>query len=303
MAAPLSRPPPVAGRRTGQHLIEIAHGVFRLMHHARIVELPPVRLAWRRAIRPLCLRISPNLAFAALGVDEQFESRLFQSLVRPGDVVVDVGANVGYYTVLAARAVGPTGHVYAFEPEPANFARLRATIRAFRYQHVTLVAQAVSDSDEPARLYLAPDSMPGDHRIVDPGDGRRFISVGALRLDDYFASATPSPRVDAIKMDIQGAEMRALDGMDATLSRNHDVKLFTEFWPIGLHRAGVDPRAYLDRLASYGFQVYEIDNEAGSLASLRTDELLTRYTPANRRYTNLLCLREPPASLAPLLRT
>src|SRR5437867_3185244 len=81
--------------------------------------------------------VSPTLRH--FGVFEPFETQLVQQMVRPGDVVLDVGANIGYYTLIFAELVGEQGHVYAFEPDPRNFAFLAKNVHSNRYRNVTLV--------------------------------------------------------------------------------------------------------------------------------------------------------------------
>src|SRR5262249_36182110 len=154
---------------------------------------------------------------AANGVYEPFETGLLQNQLRPGDVVVDVGANIGYYTLLFARCVGPRGRVFAFEPDQTNFDLLRRNVERNGYTNVTLVRKAVAAQSGKLRLYLCEDNK-GDHRTYDSHDGRPSLEIDAVSLDDYFAGERGS--IALIKMDIQGAEEGALRGMRRLLADN-----------------------------------------------------------------------------------
>src|SRR2546428_1017603 len=101
------------------------------------------------------------------GPYEYFASQiLIKRLVRPGWVVADVGAHIGYYTVLFADLVGPRGRVYAYEPDHANFALLYRNVRLNRYRNVFLERAAIADRERPLTLYLAHENV-ADHRVFD----------------------------------------------------------------------------------------------------------------------------------------
>jgi FkbM family methyltransferase len=190
------------------------------------------------------------------GAYEPGETALFQRIVQPGMVVFDVGAHGGYYTLIAARAVGAAGQVVAFEPDPANRALLLRNVAANGYRNVTVVPAAVSDRRGAARLYAGWGNA-GDHRVYDTGDGRRWTDVASVTLDGFLDEGGVT-RVDVIKMDIQGAEGAALRGMSALMRRHRQLKLLIEFWPLGLREAGESPEALLDGLVADGFRVHVV---------------------------------------------
>src|SRR5262249_46293166 len=148
-----------------------------------------------------------------------------------------------------ARRVGPRGRVFAFEPDPANFALLRRNVEMNGYRNVVLSPLAVSDRCGPSRLFLS-DSNTGDHRVYDPADGRPSVGVETVTLDRYF-DGYDGP-VDLVKMDIQGAEYGALVGMRGLLARQARVKLATEYWPHALRKGGGDAARYLGLLTELG---------------------------------------------------
>jgi FkbM family methyltransferase len=117
-------------------------------------------------------------------------------------VVLDIGANIGYFTLLFARIVGPTGSVYAFEPEPRNFELLSKNVEINSYQNVTLVPKAVSNCRGSGELHLC-DTNPGMHSLYSLSKSTRSVDVDIIRLDDYFANY--DGKIRFVKIDIEGA--------------------------------------------------------------------------------------------------
>jgi len=144
-----------------------------------------------------------SLCLSINGVYEPFETELVKKEIKKGDVVLDLGANIGYYTLIFGKLVGKRGKVFAFEPDPTNFSLLKKNVEMNGYKNVELVQKAVSNKTGKIKLYLCEDNK-GDHRIYNSHDGRQSIEIEAIRLDDYFKNYNGA--VDFIKMDIQGAE-------------------------------------------------------------------------------------------------
>lgn len=131
--------------------------------------------------------------------------------LRPGQTFVDIGANVGYYTVIASRLVGASGRVFAFEPDPVSFALLERNVALNGLDNVVLEQKAVSNEPGTLRLFISPANK-GDHRIYQPkGEEREFVEIEAVVLDEYFAGDRRG--VDFVKIDTQGAEVVILEGM------------------------------------------------------------------------------------------
>lgn len=192
------------------------------------------------------------------GVWEPQETELLLALLRPGMVFVDAGANIGYYSVLASRLVGPGGRVRAFEPAPDSFRLLQMNLADNGCGNAVAHRAALWDRHGgELTLYLC-DRNPGDHRTAAPAEAaRRTARVPATTLD-----AALGGRVDVIKMDTQGAEARIWGGMRRTLERSPGLLMLAEFWPHGLRRAGSDPAAFLGALRAAGFQPELVLDEA-----------------------------------------
>ncbi len=154
----------------------------------------------RMRIHPVDHGLTPILVE---GRYEPLQTRVIASLLRPGMQVADIGANIGYYTLLAAGAVGPSGHVWAFEPETSNYDLLLCNIRENKLENVTAEPKAVGAGAGTASLYLSSVNF-GDHRLSPSAEPRRSLAVSVCSLDDYFR--TRDVALDLVKMDIQGAE-------------------------------------------------------------------------------------------------
>ena len=216
---------------------------------------------------------------------EPFETSLLSAEIRPGMTIVDVGANIGYYTLLFSKLTGDQGRVYAFEPEPQNFSLLQQNLARNQRTNVVALNRAVSDRAGESFLYLSTENY-GDHQAYPSEDGRRKVPITMTRLDDCVKGP-----IDLIKMDVQGFEAHALNGMEAVIAASPGLTIFTEFWPEGLHRAGSDAADFLCRLRSFGLEIFFINEYANRLEPADDAELLRRYAPSVGTHTNLLCRR------------
>lgn len=179
-------------------------------------------------------------------MSDRKERAILRSILAPGMVAVDVGANVGIYTKFLARQVGEKGAVFAFEPSRLNFDRLLDNVR---HLNVTTVEAAVGEKSGSAKLYLS-ESANIDHRMYDSGDDRSVVEVKLFSLDDYFPAGS---RVDFIKVDVQGHELSVLNGARRVFLDNPQISCLIEFWPFGLSKAGVSPSDLLVLIAKLGF--------------------------------------------------
>ena len=183
------------------------------------------------------------------------ERKFLRKTLAPGDVAVDVGANIGIYTQLLSRWVGPTGLVHSFEPSPENFGRLQSATH--KLTNVRLSQSAVGESSRRTTLYVS-DKLNVDHRAYLPeGDSRHTVPIEMIALDDYFK---PGERVDLIKMDIQGYELHALRGASRVLADNPGIKVLFEFWPYGLKQAGANWTELIGVLEENGKLIQQVSS-------------------------------------------
>lgn len=221
---------------------------------------------------------------------EPTETAAVLGLLPPGGVFLDLGANIGYYSVVAALAMGPQARVHAFEPEPGNFQLLERNVRHNRLGNVECVEAAAGRATGTRELFLS-DFNQGDHRLY-PNEGRAGgVPVREVALDDFFRGR--GPRLDFVKMDTQGSELRILEGMRGLLEANRGrVSLVLEFWPFGLAGAGDTPERLADLLAPFAFRVRKIEEHTRSITPTTWARLLeearTIYHPDGQGFTNLL---------------
>lgn len=148
------------------------------------------------------------------------EFDILESFVKPGDWVIDVGANVGHYTRRFSELVGQKGHVISFEPVPETFAMLAANLKSLQFQNVTLINVAASTLTQVVAM-VTPMSVSGlrnlqeSHLVLGAESGNNGFNVLACNLDSF-----NFPRVNLVKIDAEGHEFSVLSGMLQTLRRD-----------------------------------------------------------------------------------
>jgi FkbM family methyltransferase len=159
-------------------------------------------------------------------VVDEVEQRAINQLLSEGDWVIDLGANVGFYTRAFSAAVGPSGRVLALEPIPENFELLAANSSWFPFQNVTLLNLAASDGWKVVNMEIPQwRGMPNyyEGHITDSAQGKKVL---CCRLDDF---RFPE-RIRLIKIDVEGHEMAALKGMTELLARDSPILIIETVW-------------------------------------------------------------------------
>ena len=209
-------------------------------------------------------RHAPSLAFVNGVLRSGYEAdskALLETLIEDGMIVFDVGAHVGTYTLMAARLVGPTGHVYAFEAEAENYAILKKNVELNGYQNVTCVPKAISNRSGLLTLYVSSQGNDRHTLIGSPAAESQGTpcEVETVSLDEFSASIG-WPRVDVVKMDVEGAEPMAIEGMSELFRRSKNLSLVMEFAPDILRASGVTPEEFLTLLTSIGFRISPVES-------------------------------------------
>jgi FkbM family methyltransferase len=183
------------------------------------------------------------------GSFEEAEIETLSKAACPGTVAIDAGAHVGLFTIPFSRAVGPEGEVWAFEPLPENVERLRANVQENRLRNVATFAAAASDADGVLPFRLAGDSAYGSTvEVRDDWETGKSMNVRAVSLDTEW-KARGMPPVTALKVDVEGAELRVLRGSRQLLRRYRPPVLVEVTDPDELERIAsyLAPLAYEER--------------------------------------------------------
>jgi FkbM family methyltransferase len=225
------------------------------------------------------------MLFEGGGVLESGTTRVLNGLLREGDTVLDIGANLGLMTLPAARKVGELGRVIAVEPTPRLVGLLRRTL-ALNDVDDRVVVHACAAGARPDRqtFHIAP--VCGHSSLLPLADVSERIEVDIRPLDALVPAGT---RVDLVKIDVEGFELPAWQGMPRILAENPDLAAIVEFGPEHLRRSGTATEDWLRDMTAPGFTAYEIDAFTGVCRPLRRtglDEVVS---------INLLMLRHPPA--------
>ncbi len=202
--------------------------------------------------------LHPNdgLGLSIRGIYEIDNTKILMKYVKKDQIVIDLGAHIGYYTLMMAKLVGPNGKVFAFEPEPRNLELLRKNIVENGYKNVIVVPKAVSNKEEDCILYVGQKSF-GANRIFKPEktNSQEFkeIRTQTIKLDNYFNENSLLKKISFVKMDIEGSERKALEGMEDILSANNELKILTEINKDALEDNNSNYKKMLKYLEEFSF--------------------------------------------------
>jgi len=223
-------------------------------------------------------------------IHEKTIVNLVKNEIKKGDVVIDIGAHIGYYTVLFAKLVGPEGKVFAFEASPTNFEILKKNVAVNGYQNVALNNKAVSDKNGKLTLYITGETSTANF-LFKPEKSKNIIEIDSITLDEYFQDF--NGQINFLKMDISGAEPRVIKGMDSILRNNTSLKIQQEWWPNAIRKHGFEPDAHLKLLTKMGYKIYEIDGTTNKLNLVTSDYLMKKYPNSKLEDINIFCTKEP----------
>jgi FkbM family methyltransferase len=265
----------------GRRIVRRPRLAVRLLRLPALVPLPRLRARLYRTLSwPLVLGIHTDAevtvtggskmvvptddmigrVLAISGVWEPNVTTAFRRALAPGDVCLDIGAHIGYYTLLAATLVGPEGRVYAFEPSPDTYRRLRENVELNGLRNVTTVEQAVGGEERRAVLYVGPShntglttlspvlaaksATPAPETIVDVGPVTSVVPAQDLA------------RVRVIKVDVEWHEIEVLRSLAPVFELGQQLSVFVEFTP---HRDAPDAGSQFRAVCEeHGFTMYRI---------------------------------------------
>jgi FkbM family methyltransferase len=189
-----------------------------------------------------------------------------KKIIKPGMTVLDIGADIGYYSLLFSKLVKETGRVYAFEPDPEVFDILSKNIKSSKYKNIHIVQSAISDRSGKAVFFES--EKPGRHSLFDTsGQDQDFkikkrLEVDVVTIDDFLLKHD-NPKIDFVKIDIEGAEIKALLGMKNTIAKSKKLGAIIEF------NANSHTEDYIKKISEFGFLVKKIDVNSVNLLCLK----------------------------------
>jgi FkbM family methyltransferase len=183
---------------------------------------------------------------------EPWETAMVRKHLQPGSVFVDAGACLGYYSLLAASRVGPSGRVIAYEPSPSVYQRLVQILNANHLENIQAFPIGLADHDGELPLYLPAGNPGGVASMVGGGGGSAPISVQVLSLDEHLKELGIE-RVDLLKVDCEGFEPKILAGARQLIAAGGIRAILCEFNDKALQDTGSSSRELYDSLQAMGF--------------------------------------------------
>jgi FkbM family methyltransferase len=240
---------------------EVRRSWFRYRH----ARSEPHDIVCRR--NGLALRLRSNSVLCESlyvgGGFEEAESKLLRRLAKPGMFAVDVGANVGLYSVLFGRVVGRSGHVWSFEPFSPTARYLRENVELNALDNVTVIEKALADKEGVLDFHVFPEgcdvynSLGAVDRPAEEIQAIRTIRVPVTTLDIY-ADEAGIQKVDLLKIDVEGAEECVLRGAARLINRSPDVQILAETYEPSAKQCGCSSKRLIEMLAGWGFALFEI---------------------------------------------
>jgi len=224
------------------------------------------------------------------GIHEPMSTYIFKRYIKEGDCIVDIGANVGYFSLLSARLVGATGRVYSFEPDVDNMKALVGNVVLNHFKDVGYYQVALSDYVGHSKFYLSKTES-ARHSLIQTHEHSSEVIVEVNKLDEIIPKSFP---VHFIKTDTEGNEMAVLKGAKETIKRNKGVKVLLEVYPEALSKQGVTVTDLWDYLVNEGdldFKyIYLVDDYKNQIERTSLYKLL-HYFKETALVCNLLCSR------------
>lgn len=226
---------------------------------------------------------------------ELHESTTILDTLKEGNTFVDIGANIGYYSVIAAEKVGKNGKVFSFEPDPKNFSLLKENAAINHYVNIEVVNAGLSNKHHTSPLYMSVENR-GDHRLFTDKEQKQISHVIELIPGDsiFLNSDNQQETIHCIKIDTQGYECHIIDGLRQTIQQNQShLSIVMEFWPWGLRQNQSNAYELLSILDQFNFDIHILDHINGGIYTSERKALDNwladvENNPDNQGFINLL---------------
>ena len=238
--------------------------------------------------------------YSTQGIYGKLDTLTVKRLIKPGDNVIDVGAAIGYFTLIFARSVGTNGLVFAFEPKKDRFEILAKNIEVNNYSNVKIEKKAIMENNEKSNFFLRDDGKSGLRYIVDAEKSTRHldtykhtvpVEIMTVELDEYLKKHGILENVSFMKIDVDGPELFVLKGSKLLL-KNKDLKIFMEWDKASARWSGCIPSDIIDLLVANNFKMFYPNYKENKFYEISKNELLGK--PDNPGETiNMVFLKDP----------
>ena len=228
-----------------------------------------------------------NLGLSINPIYGESDTELVQKIIKKNYIVLDIGANIGYYTLIFAKLVGDSGKVFSFEPESENFKILKKNVEINGYNNVILEQKIVSNIDGKSTLYVSKKA--GSHRIYKPDYYVESLEIESISMDSYIEKNNIK-KIDFIKIDVEGAELNVLQGIQKILDSNEHIILFSEFSPNQIKSCGLEPTNMINFLIHNRFKIYSAQIKKHKITFLDFEKIYSSNN-YNNKTINLICSR------------
>jgi len=238
--------------------------------------------------------------YSTQGIYGKLDTLAVERLIKLGDKVVDVGAAIGYFTLIFARSVGENGMVFAFEPKTDRYEILLKNIQVNNYSNVKTEKKAIMQNSKKISFFSREDGMAGlrykgdiesiQQELVD--DKHKIPEqVTTIELDDYLKKLDVIEDISFIKIDVDGPELLVLQGSKLLL-RNKNLKIFIEWDKTLSKESGCKPSDMIDLLTENNFRMFYPDFEKNSYYEVSKEQLLEMPEKVNQTI-NMLLVKDP----------
>ena len=239
---------------------------------------------------------------------ESFERKVLEKYLKKDQIMLDIGANIGFYSLFARSIIGEKGMVYSFEALKENTEMIQMSIVENSFENINVINAGISNKVGKGFLHVSPyynseHSLFNYHYSSGKTNGNK-IQINLNTVDNFLQNKVNDLNIDIIKMDIEGSESNALEGMTDTLNYNDNIVLVTEFWPQGFKNSNNKSKEFLEKLNSVGFQINHIDENKEKVYPVTVNEMLKMEQQRQKNpiesskeiqsggwYTNLLCIK------------
>ncbi len=228
-----------------------------------------------------------NLGLSINPIYGESDTEFVKKIIKKNDIVLDIGANIGYYTLIFAKLVGNSGKVFSFEPESKNFKILKKNVEINGYNNVILEQKIVSNTNGISTLYISEKA--GSHRIYKSDNFVESLEIKSISMDSYIEKNNLK-KINFIKIDVEGAELNVLQGIQKILDSNKHIILFTEFSPNQIKSCGLEPTDMINFLTNNKFKIYFTQIKNNKTVFLDFEKIYSLKNYENKTI-NLICSR------------